>query len=90
MTKPSFPGLAVSALGALAATALSVTPGTSAVGEGVTSFKPGDPVLAITTYGAFAEEVKTEARRLMPIPDGMDFVPAGPRGGPDYAAVVHP
>jgi hypothetical protein len=24
------------------------------------------------------------------IPDGMDFVPAGPRGGPDYAAVVHP
>jgi hypothetical protein len=23
-------------------------------------------------------------------PDGMDFVPAGPRGGPDYAAVVHP
>ncbi|HEV3095183.1 MAG TPA: hypothetical protein VGY30_11810 [Solirubrobacteraceae bacterium] len=24
------------------------------------------------------------------IPDGMDFVPAGPHGGPDYAAVVHP
>jgi hypothetical protein len=23
-------------------------------------------------------------------PDGMDFVPYGPRGGPDYAAVVHP
>jgi hypothetical protein len=23
-------------------------------------------------------------------PDGMDFVPAGPRGGPDYAAVIHP
>jgi hypothetical protein len=23
-------------------------------------------------------------------PDGMDFVPIGPRGGPDYAAVVHP
>lgn len=23
-------------------------------------------------------------------PDGMDFIPAGPRGGPDYAAVVHP
>jgi hypothetical protein len=23
-------------------------------------------------------------------PDGMDFVPVGPRGGPDYAAVVHP
>jgi PQQ-like domain len=24
------------------------------------------------------------------IPDGMDFVPVGPHGGPDYAAVVHP
>jgi hypothetical protein len=24
------------------------------------------------------------------IPDGMDFVPVGPRGGPDYAAVIHP
>jgi hypothetical protein len=24
------------------------------------------------------------------IPDGMDFVPAGPEGAPDYAAVVHP
>jgi hypothetical protein len=24
------------------------------------------------------------------IPDGMDFVPAGPAGSPDYAAVVHP
>lgn len=23
-------------------------------------------------------------------PDGMDFVPFGPRGGPDYAAVAHP
>lgn len=24
------------------------------------------------------------------IPDGMDFIPAGPKGSPDYAAVVHP
>jgi hypothetical protein len=24
------------------------------------------------------------------IPDGMDFIPAGPNGLPDYAAVVHP
>src|SRR6476620_4793121 len=31
----------------------------AAVGDGVTAFKRGDPVLAITTYGAFAEEVKT-------------------------------
>src|SRR5688500_11512021 len=47
-----------------------------AVGEGVTAFKPGDPVIAFTTYGAFAEEVKTEAGRLLPMPEGMDFASA--------------
>jgi NADPH2:quinone reductase len=51
-----------------------------AVGEGVTTAKPGDHVLAITTYGAFAEEVKTEARRLLPIPAGMDFATAAAFG----------
>ena len=43
------------------------------VGEGVKGFKPGDRVIAFTTYGAFAEEVKVEAARLVPIPEGMDF-----------------
>jgi NADPH:quinone reductase len=43
------------------------------VGAGVTRFKPGDRVMAVTTYGAFAEEVKTEASRLVPLADGMDF-----------------
>ena len=43
------------------------------VGAGVSSVRPGDKVMAFTTYGAFAEEVKTEAARLLPIPDGMDF-----------------
>jgi NADPH2:quinone reductase len=47
-----------------------------AVGEGVTRFKPGDRVMAFTTYGAFAEEVKTTESRLLPIPDGMDFASA--------------
>lgn len=46
------------------------------VGEGVTNVQPGMRVIAITTYGGFAEEVKTEARRLLPIPDGMDFTTA--------------
>ena len=32
-------------------------------GEGVTHLKAGDAVMAFTTYGGFAEEVKTEARR---------------------------
>ena len=44
------------------------------VGAGVTAFKPGDKVIAFTTYGAFAEEAKTEASRLMPLPENMDFV----------------
>jgi NADPH:quinone reductase len=43
------------------------------VGAGVSAFKPGDEVIAFTTYGAFAEEVKTEAARLLPLPKGMSF-----------------
>ena len=44
-----------------------------AVGEGVTRVQAGDRVMAYTTYGAFAEEVKTHESRLLPIPGGMDF-----------------
>jgi len=43
-------------------------------GPGVEGFRPGDRVMAFTTYGAFAEEVKTEASRLIPLPEKMDFV----------------
>src|SRR5207244_6909051 len=39
------------------------------VGAGVSSVRPGDKVMAFTTYGAFAEEVKTDAARLLPIPE---------------------
>ena len=46
------------------------------VGEGVKHAKVGDKVIAFTTFGAFAEEVKTEAIRLLPLPEGMDF-PSG-------------
>jgi NADPH2:quinone reductase len=60
----------------------------AAVGDGVTSVQPGDPVLAITTYGAFAEQVKTEARRLLPIPPGMDFSTAA-AFGLTYATSEH-
>src|SRR5919204_1090433 len=44
------------------------------VGEGVSGWQAGDRVIAFTTYGAFAEEVKVEATRLLPLPAGMDFV----------------
>jgi NADPH2:quinone reductase len=43
------------------------------VGDGVTRVTPGDRVIAFTTYGSFAEEVRVDASRLLPIPDGMDF-----------------
>jgi NADPH:quinone reductase len=59
-----------------------------AVGEGVSGFAPGDSVLAITTYGAFAEEVKTEARRLLPIPFGMSYTDAA-AFGLTYATSEH-
>jgi NADPH2:quinone reductase len=58
------------------------------VGEGVTAFQPGDAVMAITGYGAFAEEVKTEARRLLSIPAGMDFATAA-AFGLTYATSEH-
>ena len=44
------------------------------VGSGVQGWRPGDKVIAFTTYGAFAEEVKTEASRLIPLPQGMSFI----------------
>jgi NADPH2:quinone reductase len=49
-------------------------------GDGVTNVKPGDRVFAITGYGAFAEEVAVDAKRLMPIPSGMDFETASAFG----------
>lgn len=51
-----------------------------AVGDGVTAIKPGDAVMAFTTYGGFAEEVKVEARRVMPLPAGMDLTTAAAFG----------
>jgi NADPH2:quinone reductase len=43
------------------------------VGPGVSNVKPGDKVIAFTAFGAFAEEVKTEAARLLPLPEGMSY-----------------
>lgn len=46
------------------------------VGAGVSGCKPGDRVIAASTWGGFAEEMIAEADRLIPMPDAMDFVPA--------------
>jgi NADPH2:quinone reductase len=43
------------------------------VGDGVSAWQPGDRVMAFTTYGAFAEEVKVEANRLARLPAKMSF-----------------
>src|SRR5205807_9248097 len=42
-------------------------------GGGASTFAPSDPVMAFTTFGGFAEEVKVDVRRLLPLPAGMDF-----------------
>jgi len=44
-----------------------------AVGAGVAHVKPGDRVMAIIGYGAFAEEIRAEGARVIPLPAGMDF-----------------
>jgi len=43
------------------------------VGEDVSAWKAGDRVMAFTTYGAFAEEVKVDATRLARVPAKMSF-----------------
>jgi NADPH2:quinone reductase len=48
----------------------------SQVGDGVTAVKPGDRVVALMPWGGYAEKIVTDATRLIPIPDGVDFVQA--------------
>lgn len=43
------------------------------VGPGVTAFRVGDRVFATMTYGGYAEEALAEVRRMVLMPDGMDF-----------------
>ena len=44
------------------------------VGADVRHILPGARVLAFTQYGAFAEQVKVDARALIPMPADLDFV----------------
>ena len=46
------------------------------VGAGVTGFTPGDRVIAMTTWGAFAEECVARAEQLIRMPTGLDFATA--------------
>lgn len=46
------------------------------VGEKVKHLRVGQRVMAFTTFGAFAEEVRAEAAGVIPMPDELDFVTA--------------
>ena len=48
----------------------------AAVGEKIKHVKVGDRVLALCGYGGFAEQVSVNAKRVFPIPAGMDFLNA--------------
>ena len=43
------------------------------VAEDVTSFRPGDRVLAVTGWGGMAERADVPANRCVPLPEGMPF-----------------
>jgi NADPH:quinone reductase len=42
-------------------------------GEGVSSFRAGQRVIAFTGFGGYAEQLSVDAGSVFPIPDGMDF-----------------
>jgi NADPH2:quinone reductase len=46
------------------------------IGAGVTGFAPGDRVIAMTTWGAFAEECVARMEQLIRMPAGLDFATA--------------
>ena len=60
----------------------------AAVGEKAGAFKVGDRVMALTGWGAFAEQVAVPAYNLLPIPAGMDFTTAA-AFGMTYGTSMH-
>lgn len=47
-----------------------------AVGDGVERWRRGDRVCALLGGGGYAERAVVDARHLLPVPDGMDFIQA--------------
>jgi NADPH2:quinone reductase len=47
-----------------------------AVGEGIKHLQVGQPVLAFTGWGGFAEEVLADAKQIVPLPPGLDYAVA--------------
>ena len=48
----------------------------AAVGAKARHWRPGMRVMAFTTYGAFAEQVRVRATAVIPMPAELDFVTA--------------
>ncbi len=46
------------------------------VGSGVSHLNVGDPVMSLTGWGGFAEEVVIGADRVLPMPSSMDYITA--------------
>lgn len=62
-----------------------------AIGAGVEGWSVGDPVIAQTIFGGFAEEVATTPDRMLPLPEGMDFATGASLGlayGTSHYALV--
>jgi len=61
---------------------LPFTPGSElagvvrAVADDVTTFKPGDKVIAFPQTGAFGQQIAVPVQALMPLPPGLDFATA--------------
>ncbi|MBH3409644.1 NADPH:quinone oxidoreductase family protein [Pseudomonas putida] len=60
----------------------------AAVGERAGAFKVGDRVMALTGWGAFAEQVAVPFYNVMPIPEHMDFATAA-AFGMTYGTSMH-
>ncbi len=48
----------------------------AAIGEGVDGFEPGQPVMALTLFGAYATQVVLPPERVMAIPSSLSIVEA--------------
>ncbi|PWG68025.1 NADPH:quinone oxidoreductase, partial [Enterobacter mori] len=60
----------------------------AAVGEKAGAFKVGDRVMALTGWGAFAEQVAVPFYNVLPIPASMDFTTAA-AFGMTYGTSMH-
>src|SRR5579862_3696533 len=55
---------------------LEVAGEVAALGEGVTRWRAGERVCALLGGGGYAEYAVVDARHVLPIPEGLDFVQA--------------